>query len=342
MLFQNVTFHNVAEIRGAGTADGLRLQRVPENVGSQLNETAQMRMLQPDATEIRFLFDGPTCQLTLSSEGQTKVTVFYGPFDHRQRFLIGTEPQTIEITAPERLAQLAPGYTQHMPFAPRVCRVIFGGAQRDPILFHSISGEHIRPPAPQDLPPLRYLAYGTSITHGFDAEGPHLTYAGQTARYLGADLINLGVGGAAYCEPELADYIAGRQDWQIATLELSVNMQQTPLDLFYQRVSYMVNTVAGANTQRPVACITLYPYYRDFGIVLPDQTYGGPPEAYRQALRQAVGACPHPNVHLIEGPEILTDIRGLTTDLIHPSDVGMTEMGRNLAGKLAHLLQKPA
>ncbi len=45
------------------------------------------------------------------------------------------------------------------------------------------------------------------------------------------------------------------------------------------------------------------------------------------------------NVHLIEGTDILTDIRGLTFDLIHPSDNGMIQMGRNLAEKLKQLLK---
>jgi hypothetical protein len=39
-----------------------------------------------------------------------------------------------------------------------------------------------------------------------------------------------------------------------------------------------------------------------------------------------------------EGPEILTDISGLTADLIHPTDNGMIEMGWRLAEKLKPLL----
>ena len=103
-----------------------------------------------------------------------------------------------------------------MSMAPQVYRLLLGGPQRDPLMIHAIEGENIRPPPPHDLPALRYLAYGTSITHGFDAEGPHLTYVGHTARLLGANLINLGVGGSAHCEPELADYIAAVAYWLFA------------------------------------------------------------------------------------------------------------------------------
>ena len=336
MIHANVEFHNVADLRPTLDRIALRLQRVPEAVRLTLNEAAQMRMLQPDTCEIRFRADGP-CRVTLSSEGETRVTVFYGLFDGRQRFVIGDRPQTIELNMPELLRQLDPSHYRNSPFSPHLYRLIFGGPQRDPILFHGIEGENIRPPEADDAPALRYLSYGTSITHGFDAEGPHLTYVSQTARHLGADLINLGVGGAAHCEHSLADYIAERGDWQIATLALSVNMQGFSMGEFSERVSYMVDKVAGADTSRPVGCITLYPYFRDFDVE-PVGQYGGTPEEYRQALRDAVSACPHPNVHLIEGPEILTDISGLTADLIHPGDNGMIEMGRNLAAKLSPLL----
>ena len=122
------------------------------------------------------------------------------------------------------------------------------------------------------------------------------------------------------------------------SLQAAVNMRGFPMDTFSERVSYMVNRVAAASEARTVACITLYPYFEDFGVEGRDEQGGGTSEEYRQALRDVVAACPCRNVHLIEGTEILTDISGLTTDLIHPGDNGMIEMGRNLAQKLQPLL----
>ncbi len=335
MIHDNIELHNVGDVQSVPGVAGLRLQRVPEEVRQHLNETAQMRMLQPDNIEIRLVAEG-TPRLTLSSEGESKVTIFCGLFDNMQRFMIGPEPQTLELEANPRLAELDQAYWSDMSFSPKVYRVLLGGTQRDPVYLHGIEGEGIRPPRADELPSLRYLSYGTSITHGFFSEGPHLNYVAQTARRLGADLINLGVGGSAHCEAELADYIAARDDWHIASLGLSVNMQGFPLDEFYTRVSYLVNTIAGADTRRPIACITLYPYYRDFGQDVGGE-YGGVPDEYRHALRRALEACPHGNAHLVEGPELLTDISGLTGDLIHPGDNGMIEMGYNLAAKLAAL-----
>lgn len=94
----------------------------------------------------------------------------------------------------------------------------------------------------------------------------------------------------------------------------------------------ILNTVAGADLSRPVACITLYPYFRDFGLSDRNAQYGGAPDEYRQILRDVVDACPHTNAHLIESRDILTNIGGLTGDLIHPSDNAMIEMGQNPLG----------
>ena len=337
MILGNVELHNIDEVTPLPGTDAVRLQRVPEPVRTKLNEGAQMRMLSPACAEVRFVAEAGSASVTLSSEGATQAVIFYGSFQDRDAVRIGKEPKAIPLGVPERLAQLDPGYTDTMPFRPQVCRLMLAG---DPVHFHGVDGDGVRPPTPEELPKLRYLAYGTSITHGAAASGPHLTYVGQAARRLGADLINLGVGSSAHCEHELADYIAGRDDWHIASLALSVNMVGAgfSLDEFHERVSYMVNAVAGADTSRPVACITLYPYFRDFGLRFPVGNPKGTAEEYRQRLRDAVAHCPHPNAHLIEGPDILVDVEGLTPDLVHPADNGMIQMGENLATRLQALL----
>ncbi len=336
MIYENVELHNVAEVHEVAGKEGVRLQRVPESVRIHLNEGAQNRMLSPACAEIRFV-SGLPARVVLSSEGKTKVVVFHGVFQVSDMLIISGEKQMVQIMRRPRLEQLDPDFYRDMAFQPNVVRLMLAG---DPVRFHGVEGDGVRPPKAEELPKLRYLAYGTSITHGGVATGPHLCYAAQTARRLGADLINLGVGGAAFCEKKLADYIADRDDWHIATLALSVNMVRGfSLEEFYERVSYMVNAVAGADTKRAVACITLYPHFRDFGIPSADEDDVGKAEAFRERLRKAVRDCPHPNVHLIEGPDILTDVTGLTPDLIHPADNGMINMGENLARQLRPLVE---
>lgn len=344
MIYQNVELHGIEELISFPGSDGVLLQRVPEKLRVQLNEFAQRAFRCPGSAEIRFVTDSPTVRMTLSCPEAApglpdlaEAIPFFGMFQSPlQRFII-TEKQTIEISFPKPLQNIPDGSEfWKMPFSPRVWRLVLG---RSPVLLHSIEGDNLRPPTPEELPRLRYLTYGTSITHGSAALGPHISYVAQTARRLGADLINLGVGGGAMCEPEVADYIAARNDWDFATLELSVNMVgRFTGEEFRERVRYMINTVAGTNIQRPVACISLHPYYGDLG-----EEYGYAsseiPAVFRRILRAEVESCPYPNVHFIEGPALMTDFGGLASDLLHPADNGMIQIGENLAKRLRPIVE---
>ena len=338
MIYQNVEFSNTAETTPHN--GGVALQRVPESVREHLNESAQLKVMQPGSGEIRFALDpGATARITLSAVGhenwgnEAAATVFFGDYRH-DTITVGTDPATIEITWSENLLASYDDIVK-LPhtFSPNIVRIMMMGAQ---VVFHSASGEGVRPPRADELPDIRYLAYGTSITHGAAASAPYLSYAAQTARRLGADLLNFGVGGSCYAEPEFADYFASRDDWDIASLALSVNMMGLEADEFERRIRYMVHTVAASHPDKPVACITLYPYFGDFGTI---QGYTIEKTAqFRQILRDAVKDCPTPNAHIVEGPDILQTFTGLTTDLIHPADDGMIEMGCNLASVLKGLL----
>lgn len=316
---------------------GVRLQRVPETVRLELEEPAQFQVLRTAGNELRCVTDDGMLRLTVSSpNGGVHAVPFHGCFQQNQQFVIGPEKQTLEIAVPESFRNLPAAAWQGQVYAPQVIRLLMHGGGS--LVLHEVDGKGLRAPTAAELPQHRLMTYGTSITHGACATMPHLCYPWQVAWRLGADLVNFGVGGACRCEKAFADYLAGRQDWTMAILALSVNMIGAGFSLedFGARVRYLVNTVAGADPSRPVLCVTIYPHGRDFfGKNAPDK---GTPEEYRQALRDVVAACPHPKVYLVEGPEVLADVGGLTTDLIHPGDFGMIQMGETLAARLAAVL----
>lgn len=343
MIHNNAELHNIEELREVNGRDGLRLQRVPEDVRMHINPEGRTRCLQPTNAEIRFVLDGKDARVTLSSAGRTDVTVFQGDFIKR-RLVVERDKQEIAIQLDDRLPRLSGKDREALCFDPSVLRLVFGGLSNDAVYLHDISGDGIRPPGGELLPKRRLLAYGTSITQGFSASHSDLSYAAQTAWHLRADLINLGLAGTALCEPELADWIAARQDWNIGVLALSVNMigHGFAVDAFYERVAYMVRTVTASDESRPVFCVTIYPCFFDMGENFIQSPPPAPVEEYRQALREAVAASGCANAHLIEGPEVLTDIRGLTQDLIHPSDNGMILMGHNLARTISSRIANDA
>ena len=341
MRHDDIEFHNVAELRELPDHDGLLLQRVPESVRSDLNEGARDRMCHPAGVELRFVPEGSApVEVTLStrpgSAAEGTVRVFCGPIQTNQTVDVGGTPETVRVSRPEKLDRLIPEATEGLAFDPRVCRIVLPGEHRGGhVFYHGVEGD-VRPPRPEELPDRRYLAYGTSITEGEAPLAEHLTYASQTARRLDADLINLGSCGTAYCDPAMAEYVADRDDWDVTTLALSVNMVGTfSVAEFRERAAAMVDTVAGAHPDEPVVVVTIYTNARD---VCEGHDEAEECERFRAALREVVAETPRENVHLLEGRELLPNIAGLTPDLVHPGDDAMITIGENLAAELGDLL----
>lgn len=335
-----IQFHNVAACRSVADRDGDLLQRVPESVRRDLNDGAQSRMRHPAGVELRFVPDGPA-SVTLStlpggSAATGTVRVFWGPIQGATERVVGAEPTTIDVSPPDWLDDLEADPRASLAFDPRVCRVRLPGEHRGgPMVYHGRDGD-VRPPRADELPNRRYLAYGTSITEGEAPSAEHLNYVSQTARRLEADLINLGSCGTAYCDAAMADHIAAREDWDVATLSISVNMVD-PFTVaeFRERAAAMIDRVAGANPQKPVVPITIFPNGDD----VRQRTEPNRSERFRETLRAVVDETPHDNVHLLEGPELLPTVAGLRSDLLHPGDNAMLTIGENLARELEALLE---
>ena len=333
MNFDGAQIHNA---RGASETDeGLRLDRLPPETRAPLNDKAETNYERPTGVEIRFVAEGPV-EITLSClDGESTVAPYWGPFecDFAAEVTVDESETTIEMEFPEHLADVG---DEHLPdgyFAPRVGRLILRGR---PTVLHGIEGD-TRPPREAELPDQTLLAYGTSITQGGIASRFPLAYASRAARGIQAEHVNLGTGGSAFCEPEIADHIAARDDWDAAVLSVSVNMIAVGFTAaeFRERAAYLVDHVASENPEKPVVAITLFPQLSD---VCPTRERGddwkATAEEYRTVLREVVAEAGHDNLHLLEGPDLLTDPTGLSTDLLHPADPGMIEMGANLATEL--------
>ncbi|OVE84920.1 GDSL-type esterase/lipase family protein [Natronolimnobius baerhuensis] len=332
--YPSVSLHNVAALETAPWADdGQQLLRLPSNVREQLNVSARTRARHPAGCELRFVPSRDECSITvtLSAATGTRVLPYWGPFQSTESIPVGPEPTTATFAVPDRVRRLETESISSA-FDPRVCRLRFD--PESPIAIHAVTGD-CRPPRAGELPARRYLAYGTSITAGYGSQ-PHCSYVAQAARHLALDPINLGLAGAAFCEPAIADYLAAREDWDVATLSLSVNMANRGFtqEQFRERADNLVETVANAHPETPIACITLFPYHADH-VRGDDRDRAA---AFRQHLRDIVAETDHDELVLLEGPDLL-EPTGLTTDLLHPGDEGLIDIGRALAGELDGILE---
>jgi len=335
MNYRNLELHNINDVREAAwPPNTYRLQRLPEDVRLQLNEGAQGRALSASNAEIRFVCEGPFKVHLRTPNGEDRFQVAFGPFLWRD---FPISDCLVEVGRPPHVGRVKPDCFEKHAFSRDLVRILLPNAE---VHFVGLEAEGLRAPAPDEVPGKRLLCCGTSITQGASASRPYLSYAALTAHELGCDLINLGFGGSFHAEPELADYVASREDWDLATVEISVNMVGAGFsdEAFRERTRYFINTLAAAHPEKPVFCITLYPYFNDLCTGVDGEGVRRA-QAFREILREEVSASTCSNIHLIEGAEILDDPNGLSADLIHPSDYGMARMAANLAKRLRPYLE---
>jgi len=337
MHFQGkVDVSGAAELRPGEREGAVRVQRVPEDTRLELNPGAQRRSLDPANVEIRFVLEEGSVQISLSSDEPLQGSIWFGDFDSWQRFTVSEDPQAVVVSVPQtqrdRMISVADLPQSRTRFAHQVIRLQFHG--QGTLFIHEALGA-TRPPKPHEVPQRTLLTYGTSITQWANATAQHLTWPAQCAWRLGTDLINLAVSGSCHAENAFADHIAGRADWDIGVFELSVNMVGAGfgLDEFESRVRYLIDRLLEKHPVQPMFFVTLFSYFSDWGERQENAKAG--PDAFRKRLQIVVGSYNNPHLRVVDGRSMLDDPRGLSADMIHPSDLGMITIGERIASVIS-------
>ncbi|MBB6673814.1 SGNH/GDSL hydrolase family protein [Cohnella nanjingensis] len=334
MIFQNIEFYNVDEL--APFLGGWQLNRYPKQVRQHMIPGAY-RAEMAGGCEIRFVTEAPKASVTLSAnEREGEVVVYRGDYFHSIHRLQAGAIQTITLEDNPYFGTVRSEDRIETRYSGKLWR-IFSCDFRLAFYHLESYGFGHRPPAEDEAPRLRWLAYGSSITTGSGATHTAHGYIHQAARRLRADVLNKGLPGACMCEPEVADYLADRNDWDLITLEIGVNMRgSVSSEEFERRADYLIRRVTSAHPSKPVVVLTIFP---NFSTYEKNESISGVREAkYNGILRRLVQELDLPNLRLLEGTAILTDFSGLTADLIHPSDFGHTLMGENLADALSDII----
>jgi lysophospholipase L1-like esterase len=334
MEYSNTLLHNVSELIKDEADGGFRLMRLPSRVVSRLNPNGKNSALYTCGCEIRFNLHSERAVILLRRDRNGTDTMPYGiaevwQGDFQGRYQLSPQVVGQDITAvtvrhmqPEKGARI-----NGRLFDPDLYRVFVPYDWGT--FIHGIEGE-VSLPEKGQLPGETLLCYGSSITHGGGAAVPTGGFALKLASRLGMDLANLGLAGAAWMDDAMADYI-NTLKWSMAVLELGINITGWSIARFSERAEKFIKTIAEANPGKPIFCVS--PFYSYFDYIKKEHM-----EGMRGALRLTVEKLNMPLLYYIDGSKCLDYPRGLSSDLLHPSDRGMTQISEELYSGISALL----
>jgi hypothetical protein len=334
MNYQNAEFHNVEELIEDQNYGGFRILRIPQSTLYKLNPGAQKTAFFSCGCELRFNLHSEEAIIYLRRDPCGPDIMPYGiteiwQGDYQGRYQMSPQPVGQEKTA-IRVRKMKTDDIKLLQnqkvelFDPDLYRVFIPYDWGHAI--YGIEGD-ISLPEKGQTPDKTLLCYGSSITHGGGVTVPTANYAFRLAGKLGMDLRNLGLAGSAWMDEAMADYIC-QQDWAAATLELGINVVKWPLDEFEKKARIFINKIAAAHPDRPVYCISLFTSIEDFK--QKEHVQG-----MRKAIQKIVEELDSPMFYYIDGEKCLTNLTGLASDAIHPSNTGMDEITQYLYRHIA-------
>ncbi|WFB35375.1 SGNH/GDSL hydrolase family protein [Kiritimatiellota bacterium B12222] len=329
-----ITLHNIvgsAPHLGTGPET---LLRIPESLRVHLNDNAKERAFHSSGCELRFRLKSPVftlhihaCQIGGTQSGGGLAQILFGDFSHLYFPIVkGDNCITCTPPNPENLQLVSKNPTFH----PALVRILL--PTHAAICGIQLEGEFAAP-EPGDIPSRRVLHYGSSITQGASSLSSRETWAAHSARQLNADLVNIGFGGGCHCEPEMTDYLCGRNDFDMAVIETGINMLGLEPKIADENVRNLIRKFSRAHADKPIFFVGVFPCYNDFL-----HNFQGRAQEFRNLVEQEVNALNLPNVYFINGKNALHPPTGLSTDLTHPSPAGMSQIGSYISSEIKQRL----
>ncbi len=331
----NIHFHNVADMASA-PGGGYALHRFPRRVldDPELSPGGHAMCRMAAKCELRFR-SGPLAKLFLASTGKNAwVTVYRGDLLTTGKHVQLTQGvNEMGLTIPTIEAAAKPEVYPSTRFPRDLWRVVIRSGN---VSYHGIDGmgHPITAPEPGDTPSVRMLSYGSSITM---AMGTFTGYAEAAAEEMGWDSYNLGMAGTCRIERRIADWIAERNDWDVATFELGANMIGSfEPEAFEARCRYLVEACLHARSSTKILLISIPDFSADARIE-PDLGARHTVE-YRKILARLQDELDvDGRLHYIDGRDLSVGFRGYMADLNHPDIPAYIRMGMRLADRLRTL-----
>lgn len=179
----------------------------------------------------------------------------------------------------------------------------------------------------------RILVYGSSIVQGSSASRPGMAYPARLSRATGLQFLNLGMGGSAKMEKEVADMIA-QIDADAFVLDCVPN--SSPKEI-RQRTAYLVNTIREKHPNVPI--IVVQSVFREQGHF--NRRVGSKVQLQNQYILEEMLKLQKKGMkylYFISSEGFLGDDHEGTTDGVHPNDLGFDRMIEKLKPRLLEIL----
>lgn len=180
----------------------------------------------------------------------------------------------------------------------------------------------------EPLKPLKkYLAYGDSITQGYDALRPSQRYAARLADYFGAEEINKAIGGEIFV-PGLAKFKADFEPDYITVAYGTNDWSTTDGKSFAEDTESFYRTLSEYYPNAKIYAIT--PIWR--ANFEDDKPFGKFFKVEEKIIEVTKAFA---NITVISGFELVKHDKALFADLrLHPRDEGFAEYYKNLSDKI--------
>lgn len=177
----------------------------------------------------------------------------------------------------------------------------------------------------------KLICYGDSITQGYDAMRPSLTYANRFACALNAEIINKGIGGDTF-HPELIEVKEGFEPDIISIAYGTNDWSSTKKEVFIRRSAEFFEKIKTAYPRAEKFVIT--PIWRaDSNRITECGEFPEVGEHLKKVCRQL------DHFRVIDGSTLTAHMPELYADArVHPDDLGHTIYGANLAAQVYRTL----
>lgn len=180
----------------------------------------------------------------------------------------------------------------------------------------------------------RYVAYGDSITQGFQARNPVETYPLILARAKKWELVNMGFGSRKATQPDGA--VLGRLKPDVMTILIGVNdcLQKKPLDRFGADMAGLITEFRRVMPRAPIYVITPLPVAEPAKWPGADQL-----DAYRMVIQDKLGRLNDASLKLIDGHDLINADPKFFADGLHPNAEGFRRIAAKLGVRIGSLEQ---